>query len=237
MIRRPALPGPLILLAAAVLAGHVHSTPSGLNNIPTADTAPDDAVVVQVYDLFGEGPHDFASGFKTGWDLPWFDLEWGLDSHLAPDPAGPLFFQTKMAFTPWDSGRIAVGVAGVALTDEAVAGDPFTYAVLSQDVGFARLHTGYGVQTGGNTVLLGIDKNVEFLGRNLNLNADLVQTRDQEGWMPAVGLKYDLAKNLVFETWTNLPDQGKCEYMLKLNFVIPFGASSLSTDSKNPQTK
>lgn len=216
---------PSILAAALLLTGTVHATPSGLNNIPTADTAPSDAVVIQVFDLFGEGPHDFASGFKTGWDLPWFDLEWGLDSHLAPDPAGPLFFQTKLAFHPWESGAIALGVAGVALTDTAVAGDPFTYAVLSQNVGFARLHTGYGFQTRGNTVLLGIDKNVEFLGRNLYLNADLVQIRDEDGWMPAVGLKYDFCKNIVFETWTNLPDEGKAEFMLKLNFVIPFGTT------------
>jgi hypothetical protein len=216
----------LISLSTLLLTGLVHATPSGLNNIPTADTAPDDAVVIQVYDLFGEEPHDFASGFKTGMDLKWVDLEWGLDSHLAPGPAGPLFFQTKVAFSPWEEGKIAVGVAGVALSDTDVAGDPFTYAVLSQNVGFARLHAGYGVQTGGNTVLLGIDKNVEFLGRNLNLNADLVQIRDQDGWMPAVGLKYDLSKNIVFETWTNMPDEGKCEYVLKLNFVIPFGFSS-----------
>jgi len=227
----------LACFASVLLAGIAHATPSGLNNIPTADTAPNDAVVVQVFDLFGEGPHDLGTGFKTGWALPWFDLEYGLDSHVAPDPAGPLFFQTKVAFTPWESGRLAVGVAGVALTDFDIAGDPFTYAVLSQDIGFARLHTGYGVQTDGNTVLLGIDKNIEFLGRNLNLNADLVQTRDQEGWMPAVGLKYDLAKNLVFETWTNMPDEGKCEYMLKLNFVIPFGASSSSYEAKNPVSK
>lgn len=227
-------PSRWIPLITLLLTGFAHATPSGLNNIPTADTAPSDAVVIQFFDLFGEGPHDLATGFKTGWDLPWFDLEWGLDSHVAPDPAGPLFFQTKLAFHPWESGDIAVGVAGVALTDPGVAGDPFTYAMLSQSFGFARLHAGYGIQTGGNTVLLGIDKNVEFLGRNLNLNADLVQIRDQDGWMPAVGLKYDLCKNIVFETWTNLPNEGKCEYMLKLNFVIPFGASPALT---NPSKK
>lgn len=209
-------------LPSLLLGGLAHATPSGLNNIPTADTVPHRTVAVQVYDLFGEGPHDFASGFKTGWDFPWVQVEWGLDSHLAPDPAGPLLFQTKLGFEPWESGDLAVGVAGVALTDIDSAGDPFTYAVLSQNAGFARLHVGYGVQTRGDTVLLGIDKNVEFLGRNLNLNADLVQIRDEDGWTPAVGLKYDLCKNIVFETWANLPDEGKAEFMLKLNYVFTY---------------
>lgn len=204
------------------LVGAVFGTPTGLNNIPTADTVPDRTVAVQVYDLFGEGPNDFSAGFKTGWDLDWADLEWGLDSHLADAPAGPLLFQTKLGFQPWADGKVAVGVAGVALSDIDAAGDPFTYAVVSQDFGFARFHAGYGVQTRGNTVLLGIDRTVEFLGRNLNFNADLVQIRDGEGWMPAVGLKYDLCKHIVFETWSNLPDEGKAEFMLKLNYVFTY---------------
>jgi hypothetical protein len=128
-----------VVLAALLHSGQGHATPSGLNNIPTADTVPHRTVAVQIYDLFGEGPHDFASGFKTGWDFPGLELEWGLDSHLAPDPAGPLLFQTKLGFQPWQSGAFAMGVAGVALTDHDAAGDPFSYAMLAHDFGFARL--------------------------------------------------------------------------------------------------
>lgn len=214
----------LLALCAAALVPHprAQATPSGLNNIPTADTAPHRAVVVQTFDTVGSGPHDFWTGFKTGWQLPGLDLEWGLDSHLAPDPAGPLLFQTKAAFEPWEDGAVAIGVANVALTDTARSGDPFSYAVLSQDAKFARLHLGYGLQTDGNTVLLGIDRDVTFLERNLNLNADLVQTRDGDGWLPAVGLKYALTENIVFETWTNLPDEGSASFMLKLNFIFTY---------------
>lgn len=222
---KPALFPCLVSLA---LVGSAQATPSGLNNIPTADTAAQGDLVVQVFDLFGDGPHDLGTGFKTGWDLPWFDLEWGLDSHVAPDPAGPLFFQTKIAFNPWKDGAIALGVAGVALSDLDAAGDPFSYAVLSQDVGFARLHAGYGLQTGGNTVLLGIDRNVDLFASEVNLNADLVQTRDGRGWMPSVGCKFELCRNVVFESWTTFPDEGSVELMLKLNFVIPL-------DSLTPQ--
>ncbi len=198
------------------------ATPSGLNNIPTADTVPHRTTAVQVFDLVGSGPHDFWSGFKTGWDFSAFQLEWGLDSHLAPDPAGPLLFQTKANFSPWEDGLMAVGVAAVALTDFDRAPDPFSYAVLSQDLGFARAHVGYGLQNNGNTVLLGIDRTLQVWERNFNLNADLVQTGDGDGWLTALGAKYDLSKNLVFETWVNLPDEGDVSVMLKLNFVFTY---------------
>ncbi len=219
---------PLPLVAASILLAGLptitQATPSGLNNIPTADIVPHRTVAVQVFDTVGAGPHDFWSGFKTGWQFPelGLDLEWGLDSHLAPEPAGPLLFQTKVGFEPWKDGAVALGVAGVALTDTARSGDPFSYAILSQNVAFARLHLGYGLQTGGNTVLLGIDRDVTFLERNLNLNADLVQTGDGDGWLPALGLKYALTENVVFESWTNLPDEGSASVMLKLNFVFTY---------------
>ena len=199
-----------------------HGTPTGLNNIPTADLVPDRTVAVQVFDNLGAGEHDFWTGFKTGLDLPWFNLEWGLDSHLAPGAAGPLYFQTKVGFVPWENGKIAVGVASVALTDHDDAAGPFSYAVLSQDFGLARCHVGYGLQDHGNTVLLGVDRTVKLWERNINLNADLVQIHDGEGWMPAVGLKYDLSKHFVFETWANLPDEGSASFMLKLNYVFTY---------------
>lgn len=158
---------PPVILALLGAAGMARATPTGLNNIPTADTVPHRTVAVQVIDTFGPGEHDFWTGFKTGWDLPWVDLEWGLDSRLAPDPSGPLFFQTKAGIAPWEDGKLVVGVAGVALTDHDRAGDPFTCSVLSQDFGLARLHVGYGLQNNGNTVLLGIDKYVWLRDRSL----------------------------------------------------------------------
>ncbi|MCB1086575.1 MAG: hypothetical protein KDM63_05990 [Verrucomicrobiae bacterium] len=209
-------------LATCALLPGVLATPTGLNNIPTADTVPHRTVAVQVFDTVGDGPHDFWSGFKTGWDFSKFNLEWGLDSHLAPDPAGPLYFQTKANFSPWEDGLIAVGVASVALSDSERAGDPFSYAILSQDLGLARLHAGYGLQNDGNTVLLGIDRTVKVLERNLNLNADLIQTGDGDGWLTALGVKYDLNEFLVFESWVNLPDEGEASVMLKLNFVFTY---------------
>lgn len=213
---------PTLALSAVLVTTAAFATPSGLNNIPTADTVPDRTVAVQAFDTWGAGTHDFWMGFKTGWDFSPLHLEWGLDSHLGPQPSGPLYFQTKIGFVPWQDGQIAVGVANVGLTDTGRASDPFTYAVLTQDLHFARLSVGYGLQTDNNTVLLGLDRSWKVWDRNLNLNADLVQTGDQSGWLTAVGAKYDLSKHIVLEAWINLPDHGDASFLGKINYVFHF---------------
>lgn len=209
----------------------LHATPSGLNNIPTADTIPHRTVAIQAFSSFGganqfatagPGQHSFWLGFKTGWELGPASLEWGLDSPLGSDMSGPLFFQTKVGFTPWEDGSFALGVAGVATTDIDRVGDPFGYAMLAHDFHFARFHLGYGLQTNGNSLLVGVDKTWKLLDRDLNLNADLVQTRDQEAWLPSVGAKYGLSEHIVLETWANFPDQGSVSFIAKLNFVFKF---------------
>jgi hypothetical protein len=115
-------------------------------------------------------------GFKTGWDFEPVHIEWGMDSPLGTGVSGPLFFQTKARFSPWEHGMFAVGIAGIALTDIDRAGDPFSYAMLAHDFGFARFHVGYGYQTNGSSFLAGIDRTWKLFGRNFNLNADLAQT-------------------------------------------------------------
>jgi len=207
----------------ALLTSSALATPSGLNNIPTADTVPHRTVAVQAFDTFSQHSDDFWMGFKTGWNLTDnLHLEWGLDSHLSPDPAGPLYFQTKVGFPPWEDGKVAIGVAGVGLTNTGRAGDPFTYAVLTQDLHFARLSAGYGLQTDANTVLLGIDRSFKVFERNLNINADLVQTGDQSGWLTSIGAKYDLTRHIILESWVNLPDEGDASVTAKINFVFTF---------------
>ena len=212
----------ILALYALLAASSAFATPSGLNNIPTGDTVPQGTVAVQVFDTFGSGDHDLWTGFKTGVDLSPFKLEFGLDSHLAPSPSGPLYFQTKVGFEPWKDGKIAIGVANVGLTNTGRAGDPFTYAVLTQDLKFARLSVGYGLQNNGNSVLLGLDRTFKVFERNLNLNADLVQTNDESRWLTSVGFKYDLCKHIVLESWLNMPEQGDLSVVVKLNYVFTF---------------
>lgn len=210
------------LLALLGVSSTALATPTGLNNIPTADVIGHRTVAVQAFDLFGNGPHDFWMGMKSGIDLSPFHLEWGLDSHLAPDPSGPLFFQTKIRIDPWKDGKLAVGFANMPLTNQDRAGDPFSYAVITHDFRFVRLSAGYGLQTHNNSVLLGLDRSWKINGHEINLNADLVQTNDQSGWLPAIGIKYEICKAVVFETWVNLPDEGNASVMAKLNYIFKF---------------
>ena len=215
-----------ILTALLVTTAHtlVHATPSGLDNIPTADTVGDRTVAIQGYDTFGSGgANNYAMGFKAGLDFLPLKLELGLDSGLAPSPAGPLYFQGKAAVSPWQDGQFAIGVANVGLTNQNRAGDPFSYGVLTQDFKFARLSLGYGLQTDNNSVLIGLDRTWKIFGdHDFMLCSDLVQTNDQSGWLTSVGFKYEICKSVIFETWANLPDRGQTSFVAKLNYVFHF---------------
>lgn len=220
-----------LTVAAFAVVSSAFGTPTGLNNIPTADTVPHRTVAVQYFSSFG-GANQFAApqpgktsqwmGFKTGWDFEPVHMEWGMDSALGTGMSGPLFFQSKARFEPWENGMLAVGIAGIALTDIDRAGDPFTYAMLWHDFHVARLHAGYGYQTNGNSFLFGIDRTWKLFNRNFNLNADLVQSRDQRGLITAVGAKYELSKHIVLETWANFPDRDRMSLIAKINFVFTF---------------
>jgi hypothetical protein len=220
-----------LLVAVFAVVSSAFGTPTGLNNIPTADTVPHRTVAVQYFSSFG-GANQFGTaepgksghwmGFKTGWDFEPVHVEWGLDSPLGTGVSGPLFLQTKARFSPWEHGMFAVGIAGIALTDIDRAGDPFSYAMLAHDFGFARVHAGYGYQTNGSSFLAGIDRTWKLFERNFNLNADLVQSRDQRGLITAIGAKYDLSKHIVLETWANFPDRDRVSLIAKINFVFTF---------------
>jgi hypothetical protein len=59
-------------------------------------------------------------------------------------------------------------------------------------------------------------------GRDLNLNADLVQVRDGDGWLPSVGAKYALSRHVVLESWVNFPDRGAVSFIAKANLIFTF---------------
>lgn len=227
MINKPRL----LTLAAFAAVTSAFGTPTGLNNIPTAETIDHRTVAAQFFTSFG-GSNQFATsgtgktsqwaGFKTGWDFKPLHLEWGLDSPLGTGYSGPLLFQTKARIQPWQDGMFAVGVAGVALTDTRRAGDPFTYAMLYHDFHVVRVHAGYGLQTNGNSYLVGVDRTWMLFDRNFNLNADLVQSRNQHGHIAALGAKYFLNKHIVFESWLNFPDRDRTSWIAKINYVSTF---------------
>ncbi|MBB5033949.1 hypothetical protein [Prosthecobacter vanneervenii] len=221
----------ILTLAALVVVTSVFGTPTGLNNIPTAETIDHRTVAAQFFTSFG-GSNQFATsgpgktsqwaGFKTGWDFKPLHLEWGLDSALGTGYSGPLLFQTKARIQPWEDGMLAIGVAGVALTDTRRAGDPFTYAMMYHDFHVVRFHAGYGLQTRGDSYLFGVDRTWKLFDRNFNLNSDIVQSRNQHGIIASVGAKYFLSKHIVLESWMNFPDKDRTSWIAKINYVFTF---------------
>ena len=113
-----------LTVTAFAVVSSAFGTPTGLNNIPTADTVPHRTVAVQHFSSFG-GANQFAApepgktsqwmGFKTGWDLDPVHLEWGMDSALGTGLSGPLLFQSKARFSPWEDGMLALGIANQRL--------------------------------------------------------------------------------------------------------------------------
>lgn len=218
----------LLLLWVSPLA---HAATSGLNNIPTADTAPHRTLVIQEFSFVGARRRpDHVAGFKFGVD-PWENVSWrhrfefGVDGHFSPGDAGPAVFQFKYATQPgrrWPA--FSVGVANLAATssDRARAGQPLSYAILSQDFKIARLHGGYALQArNNNTALLGIDKTVKLFRRDLMLRADAVQIDQRTNWAASAGGVYSVNNYFAIEAWMTQPTHGRPpSFTFKFDFVF-----------------
>jgi hypothetical protein len=200
------------LTGLAVLVGgsaSVFGTPTGLNNIPTADTVPHRTVAWQgflnlggpnaVNGVPGYGPTGKGTlwtGFKTGLQLQRVRLEWGLDTPILPGQAGPLAFQTKVGFNPWENGSVVVGVANVALTDTRRSAEPFTYGVVTQDFGRLRVHAGYGYQAygqagiGSSSLLAGVDRTFKGSEPQCGCDSDGAAARVASGGWGEVQLEF-----------------------------------------------
>ena len=114
---------------ALALTSIAFASPSGLNNIPTADTAPQGTFVLQAYStVFGDADGDFNLGFKTGVDFKYAHIELGFDSHIYPDRGGPVTVQGKLAVPLGERlPTLAIGAANATFRDEDRdrAGDEF----------------------------------------------------------------------------------------------------------------
>ncbi len=156
----------LPILAFSAFAASSYGTPTGLNNIPTADTTPQGTFVLQAFSTFGgDRDADFNLGFKTGIDAKVVKFEIGADSHIYPDKGGPVTVQGKVAI-PFGQGlpTLALGAANITFSndDRARAGDGFAYAVLTQDFGWFRVHGGCGLQDSDALPFYGIDKTFRY---------------------------------------------------------------------------
>lgn len=222
-----------VALSTGPALQRTYGSSSGLNNIPTADTAPNLTLVFQGYSLFGDQrlPDHFAA-FKFGLD-PWESrkwrnrFEWGLDSRVAPGDAGPSVIQAKWATQPgpkWPA--ISIGVANMGSTREerVRAGAPFSFIVLSQDLKVFRLHGGYALQAGhNNTPILGLDKTFRVFHREFILHTDALETDHRQNWAASFGGLYSVGTNFAVESWITQPIHGHPpSFIAKVDFIIPF---------------
>src|SRR5262245_14337870 len=181
-----------VLMAGATCSGQLLATPSGLNNIPTADTAGQGEYVFQAFTNFGEQRRpDNNIGFKTGLSLFGEKFEVGLDGRITPDKGGPAVAQVKYARGIWDGGTLGVGIANIAFRsqDRDRAGNPFKYGILTQKIPETplRVHAGYGFQTRGDSLLLGADYSTKVGGRDLVIRSDVVEINDGDQLLGSLG--------------------------------------------------
>ena len=230
----------LFLTSAAAFA-----TPTGLNNIPTADTAPQGVYVFQTFTALGnDRDADLNFGFKTGLDFKVVRFEVGAASHILPEKGGPVTVHGKVA-VPFGEGlpALAIGAANIAFSEQQRrrAGDVFGYAVLSQDFGWLRAHAGCAYVDTDALPFFGLDKTFRRTtsasasdGKShkaamdtkttdlFTLRADAIEQRDSS-WLYSAGVLVPVCKWFVFEAWGNFPDNGDAASVtLKGNFVIKF---------------
>lgn len=219
------------VIAAIGLAFVVSATqaqPSGLNNIPTADTTPDKTLVLQGFSVFGEDRKPgFFTGFKFGLTPhELVGIEFGLLGQLGPEDSQNLTFHAKLGISPAvDWPRLGGGIANVAFTDDDQddAGAEFPYAVISHDFEIVRLHGGYKFQEDNEGAFVGIDRTFDVWERKLTLRADAIQIEDESDWLGSFGLMFPIIDTIVFEGWISKPfDGGDPVFTLKLNYVIRF---------------
>ena len=226
----------IAILLASVSAAT--ATPSGLNNIPTADTTPQGTFVLQTFTTIGDGVNaDLNLGFKTGIDLKAVKLELGLASHLVPGKGGPVEVHGKIA-VPLGEGLpvIAAGAANISFTkdDRGRAGDTFAYFVVSQDFHWFRAHAGLAVQDSQPLPFFGFDKTFRIAKDALASDGKSVKTKGgkpaekhsepqyrdlftlradaiqmpNHDWLLSAGALIPICKHFVFETWGNFPTDG-----------------------------
>lgn len=239
------------LAALALLTAAAFASPSGLNNIPTADTAPMGTLVLQTYSTVGGfADGDFNLGFKTGLDFKVVKFELGADSHIYPHQGGPVTVQGKIAVPLGEHlPTLALGAANVSFRDHdrRRAGDEFFYAVATEDLGWLRVHGGCASQDGNALPFAGMDKTFRSTksvaasdgkavadGKSgkttmetktidlFTLRGDVIEQRDAS-WLYSAGVLVPVGKYFVFETWANFPDNGDSpSWTIKGNFVIRF---------------
>ncbi|MBI3910281.1 MAG: hypothetical protein HY320_05030 [Armatimonadetes bacterium] len=229
-MRVRALLGLSLILGVTLPAG---ATPTGLNNIPTADVVPRRVLVLQQFTNGGVSQTFFyTGGFKYGVAK---NLEVGLDARLgksnadAPSlgvggaggaPSRPVA-QVKYRL-PLGSPDLAfgVGIANVGASTRT-AGHPAYYGVFSSKLGDGHGHLGFLGQRASDNLFVGYDRK---LGSRTTLRADLLRGLNGDGsaWLGSIGFITQLQSDFLVESWVSLPGQSSVRetFTLKFNYVL-----------------
>ena len=210
----------LTLLASVFSTKAVLATPTGLNNIPTADVVAEQVLVLQGFSEFGTGrvPSWFA-GFKYGPAANW---EVGIDDTASgPGSAGGPVLQVKYRAPLKHGVALGLGAANIS-TDSERNGDVFPYAVISAALGRINGHIGYSAQADNNACFVGADG---AINAKVTLRADWTQVADGEESVSSLGFIVPLTSSWLVESWASFPSAEGAEtsYVVKLDYVIPLG--------------
>lgn len=210
-----------------VIVGSAFSTPSGLNNIPTADVADTGVLVLQQMNnlrlsgFYGRHILAFKYGIAPNMEVGWVGAPRHSGSKrdfllgVGAAASYPTTFHGKVQVHIQDNLQLGVGI--INLSDSArKAGHPVYYAVVSQDFKWARGHLGFMTTKGPDGLFVGLDKN---FGR-WTFRADFNDVG--AGSVFTFGFLRPLSRDWILEGWLSFPTQrGIRETVtLKLNYVI-----------------
>ncbi|MDP7421225.1 MAG: hypothetical protein QGH40_05070 [bacterium] len=204
-----------LLVFYTVAAG---ATPSGLNNIPTADVTGLETLVFQTWvNLPDTAADEYYSGFKYGLTA---GIEIGIDGKLSPGQEGPFTFQFKSLLADDSEGfRILAGVEGISESDRA--GEEVPYLVLSKEFKGIRAHLGYTFLDNQGGAFFGLDKTFEFQGKDLTVRGDIKKINNKNDLLRSFGFMYPLVDKIILESWISSPDNASQDvYTIKFNYVF-----------------
>jgi len=198
----------------------VYATPTGLNNIPTADVTPERTLVLQAFGNFEDDSRpDAWTGFKYGLLR---NLEIGFDGQLNPEPSdsGILAAQADYRIALSDAAALGVGIAN--LGDKSRSGEVDYYTVFSHDLRYLRLHLGGTLQHNNEGVFAGLDTDLFHFEREFRLRTDIRQTNERDDVLVSAGFICDLGFDVLLESWGSFPSESDGEDVLtvKFNYVV-----------------
>lgn len=209
-------------------------TPSGLNNIPTADVTPTDLLVLQEINNFGSNQQSrFTAGFKWGVSE---NIEVGYDGRIKDTsaagkgmgvigaggaPGASATFNVKLRHeltgTPVALG---FGLANLSFS-KAKAGEEVSYVVASRKFETVNGHLGYLFVNGGrDNLFVGVDGQAS---PELTWRVDFNNLNNTDNLLSSVGFIYQLNDTWLLEGWYSMSETAATEdtLTLKLDYVIP----------------